>query len=188
MPRVDLDGVFERLRRDESEAWRELLEWLRHRMLRLLARRGVDEELAEDVVQESLAIVWQRWDSVREPSRFWSWVVSVVLNRMRSAVARTRCVEPLDEERSCVPGDPCRGLLQAEARNWIEARLATLAPEYRSAVRLRVLEAMEPSEAARRMGVSRARLRRLLHQGKSSFRSSAGGEGERWCDAVGVAG
>ena len=74
MPRVDLDGVFERLRRDESEAWRELLEWLRHRMLRLLARRGVDEELAEDVVQESLAIVWQRWDSVREPSRFWSWV------------------------------------------------------------------------------------------------------------------
>jgi RNA polymerase sigma-70 factor (ECF subfamily) len=188
MPRVEVEQMLARLRREEPDAWDELLGWLRARMLKLLARRGVERELSEDIVQDSLAVVWQRWRTVRDPARFWSWVVSIVLNRMRSAVGRVRAVEQITEEPLSAAHDPSAGLVRSEARRWIESHLSALHPDHSAAVRLRILESLDPAIAARRMGVSRVRLRRLLHQGKDSFRTSARRDGDRWYLAVGAAG
>ena len=58
--RVELDALRARIEAGESDAWEELLGVLRPRMLSLLNRRGVDPDLAEDVVQEAMAMVWGR--------------------------------------------------------------------------------------------------------------------------------
>lgn len=188
MTRVELEALLERIGMGEHDAWDALLGALRARMLSLLGRRGVDPDCSEDIVQESLALVWQRWGTLRDPSRFWSWASSITLNRLRSTLQRVRAVEEFPQDVAGGAGDPGARLLKEEARQWIDARLAALRPEHRRAVRMRLAESLPPETVALRMGVTRARLRRLLHQGTKNFRAASWQEGLIWARALGVAG
>ncbi|MEE2713826.1 MAG: sigma-70 family RNA polymerase sigma factor [Planctomycetota bacterium] len=186
--RVELDALRARIEAGESDAWEELLAVWRPRMLSLLDRRGVDPDLAEDVVQEAMVMVWGRWASLRDPSRAWSWVSSIVLNRWRSVLRSARVVEEFPEDVMACRRDPARRLLQDEARSWIASRLATLRPQQSRAVRLRLAESLSPEAAARCMGVTRGRLRRMLYEGVKTVRAASSEEGEVWARTLGVAG
>lgn len=186
--RVELDALRARIEAGEDDAWDALLGTLRPRMLLLLGCRGVDPDLAEDIVQESMVMVWEHWTSLRDPSRLWSWVSSIVLNRWRSALRRARVVDEFPEDETACLRDPAAGLLRDEARCWIAMRLATLCPQHSRAVRLRLAESLSPEAAARRMGVTRGRLRRMLHEGVKTVRTASYEEGRIWARALGVAG
>ena len=111
-----------------------------------------------------------------------------MLNQYRSARTR-RDMEPLSVDVAMSPRDPARELVRAETRSWLASRIEGFArPEIREAVRLRLLEALEPAAAAREMGVSRGRVRRWLHVGVTKLRETSRAEAKNWAAALGVAG
>ena len=189
MTRVDLEAVLLRIEAGDDSAWEELLSSLRVRMMNLLVRRGAPHDQAEDLVQEALASVWRSWRNVRSPDRFWSWVASITLNQLRSARSRARMTEVLPVETPSAARDPLEAIMCEETRQWVQRRIETFKhAEMRDAVRLRVLESLEPAEAAQRMGVTRGRLRRWLHLGVVRLRQTSLTETGNWGHAVGAAG
>ncbi|NRA98103.1 MAG: sigma-70 family RNA polymerase sigma factor, partial [Planctomycetes bacterium] len=113
---------------------------------------------------------------------------SIVLNRWRSSLRRARVVEEFPEDAIAYFRDPSAGLLRDEARYWIATRLATLCPQHSRAVRLRLEQSLSPEVAARRMGITRGRLRRMLHEGVKTVRDASYEEGQIWALALGGAG
>lgn len=162
-----------RVRAGDRESWETLLRELRGRFLRMLESRGVDPHLAEDVVQESLDIVWRRIGTLRDPSRLQAWFTSILLNRLRNQVVRRR-PEGADPEEVVLRGrDPLQKLIDEEGLRWVATRLRDLPPLQRRPVELRLVAGLSPEKVCSELGISRPCLRRRLHEGLKRLRERA---------------
>lgn len=68
------------------------------RMLAFARRLVDDADIAEDIVQESLIVVWQDAHCYRRKGRVLSWLLGIVHNKARR-IYRQRKHEPLDAEK-----------------------------------------------------------------------------------------
>lgn len=152
----------------------EFLAIVRRRLLNVLESRGVEANLAEDLVQEGLALVWLRLPQLRQPERVMSWAVSILLNRLRSHCAKGRpTIEVLEE----CPG-PGEGPLDAVLREEREAQcitvLGALGPKLRAAILMCHEEGLSVELASARLGVSQSSLRQHLRKTLRRVRNSLG--------------
>lgn len=154
-----------------ADAWDALLAGLRDTFTRMLARRRVPHQLAEDVVQDALFLVWTRHGTVREPERFRSWATSVVLNRLRTAMTRrAQLLETGDLEDpvyECPAADDA--LLRSESLQWLRDRLDALEGEG-DAIRLKIQGGLSSEQAGRLLGVSGRSFRRIVQRGLDRLR------------------
>jgi RNA polymerase sigma-70 factor, ECF subfamily len=65
----------------------EFVDAERHRLVGALIAYGCDRETADDIGQEALARLWERWSSVRDPL---PWLYRVAFNLARSRWRRLR--------------------------------------------------------------------------------------------------
>jgi RNA polymerase sigma-70 factor (ECF subfamily) len=152
---VDLDSVLLNLRR---------------KLLRILLVRGVEENLAEDLVQEGLVAVWRKLPQLRDPERIQAWATSILLNRLRTHLSRQRLVEEISEERPSHDEDPLDAMIHEEADQALDRILGGLKPEHREAITLRHAEGLPLSVACTVLGVPKEILRRRLHSGLARLR------------------
>ena len=124
-----------------------------------------DLDLAEEAVQATWGIAWQKLGTVRDPSRLRSWLVSVAANEARQIVRRRRRapVVEIDLAAHEAPGsDPAARVADVDLAN----ALARLDPDDRALLALRYVAGFDSNELARATGRSpsgtRARLARLL--------------------------
>jgi len=127
---------------------------------------------AEDVVVETFAHAYHRWDSFNGTGTRKTWLFGIAANRARMAHRRKRVTEPLDENLPH-PGQNPMELIA------LEKELARLSPRQREAFLLVKGEGLTAREAAETLGrpvgtilyeVHRAvhRLRRALGEGPIS--------------------
>jgi RNA polymerase sigma factor (sigma-70 family) len=127
-----------------------------------------DASLAGDVTQEAFLRAWQRLDELNDPPRFGAWLGRIVRNLALDARrSRPRAVGGADELEVAYECDPGRDFEDREVSQRIDAALATLDEQTRSAVVLRyydnlssrqIGEILEMSPAAVDMRLSRARV------------------------------
>jgi RNA polymerase sigma-70 factor (ECF subfamily) len=147
-----------------------LLAKLRAHMLRTLRRRRIEPNLAEDIVQEGLALVWRKLPQLRDRERLRSWATSIVLNRLRSQRSRHRLVEEVSEERPGNEPSPLDALVRAELGRTVDDLLSDLKPEQRAALALRHANGLSVEAASAALGISRLCLRRRVHAGLARMR------------------
>ena len=160
------------------------------RRLRRLARRLVDDETADDVVQEAwLAALEARPGEVR---RLNHWLARVVRNlalrvRRRSTL---RTDGEHDAARSSLDTDDLAERLSAYRR--LASRLDELREPYRSVLRLRYFDDLSHAEIAARLGrppeTIKSQIKRGLRQLRDVLDRDCSGDRTRWLGAlVGVA-
>ena len=153
-----------RARKGEVEAFTALVErcWAR---LVGFARSVVGDSEAEDCVQESLVVVWEKLSSLRESAAFQSWALRIVARRcVRRARGRARFV-PLSlvsEE-----ADP-KSQGESEALQ-VESVLALLPPRQRAVMHLTVVEGMTDSEIGAALAISPASVRSHRRRARESL-------------------
>jgi RNA polymerase sigma-70 factor (ECF subfamily) len=127
-----------------SHAFEELVVRRAADLFRYLAVRLRDEADARDALQETLAAAWQGLPRLRDPERFWPWLVGIAL---RKAADMTRTREPagLPLGRTHDQGDH----LALEFRE----ALAALSPHLRDVVVLRYALGFSEDEVAEIVGV-----------------------------------
>jgi len=138
-----------------------------HGALRLLTRDRAD---AEDLMQEALLRVWERWDRVRtlEDPTGYLYRTAMNLHRKRlrrAAVAIRHAIRPRTAR------DP---LDEVESRDEVLRALATLTPRQRMSLVLMDLLDHSSEEAGRLMGVSATTVRVLASQGRAALRTGTG--------------
>jgi RNA polymerase sigma-70 factor (ECF subfamily) len=112
-------------------------------LYRYLALRLRNESDARDALQETLTAAWQSLPTLREPSKFWAWLVSIAAHKAADAV-RSRA--PLVLELEAVGDD---GAEAAEIREAFDR----LPSRFREVLLLRYGLQLSEQEAANVLGV-----------------------------------
>ncbi len=141
-----------------------------HGALRLLTR---DRGEAEDLLQEALLKVWERWERVRDLDDPTGYLYRTALNLYRKRVRRAAIAIKYAIGLRPKPDE----LDEVESRDTVLRALAAITPRQRMGLVLIDLLDYSSEEAGRLMGVKPATARVLASQGRATLRQTLGGEG-----------
>ncbi len=111
-----------------------------HRFLVVRLRIEAD---APDALQETLTAAWQDLPRLREPSRFWPWLIGIAAHKAAD-VARRRSPASVAEPRPSATDDGTLELRQA---------LAALPDRQREVLLLRYVVGLSEEEVAEALGI-----------------------------------
>jgi RNA polymerase sigma-70 factor (sigma-E family) len=131
-------------------------------MVRLAVLLVGSHALAEEIVQDAFAQLFERWDRIDRPA---AYLRTCVVNGCRRAHRRRRQDQRVAE--GAVPPAPI-GL----GADHLADALAALPPRRRAAVVLRYYEDLSEAEIAEALGVRRGTVKSLLHRGLAELRAA----------------
>ncbi|WP_129646707.1 RNA polymerase sigma factor [Peristeroidobacter agariperforans] len=119
----------------DRAALRELYLLYHRRLSRFLMRLTQRQDVAEEVINDTLLVVWNSADRFRGDSRVSTWIVGIAYRRALKSVRRRRSFELLELEAtdSLVGVD---GVQACETQEWIEEALEELPVEQRMCLEL----------------------------------------------------
>lgn len=144
-----------------------------HSLVRLAYLMVHDVTLAEDIVQDALVTVHQRWGSLRDPHAALGYVRRTVVNGARSALRHQgvvdRYAQRTDENRVGVSAEQT-ALDHAEHDDMLRA-LGALSDKQREVLILRYYGDLSEAEIADALGISRGAVKTHAHRGLAHLRS-----------------
>ena len=141
----------------DPEAFGGLVERYHERCTRLATHILGSREDAEDAVQETFLRAYRSLGAYEERDRFSAWLVRILVNQCRTAMARRRRQVAVADWDWAVPasgGAEEHPADRAALREELDRALAALEPEQREAVVLKFAEELTYDEIATATGVS----------------------------------
>lgn len=144
---------------------------------RMVHSMTLDDGLADDLAQEVLLRAFRSLESFQGRAKFTTWLYRIAMNITRDALARRRRA-PIDS-RAELPHDaastaetPEAAAHRMERHRAVTRAVAELSPNFRATAMLVLIEELDPTEAARIEGVSRATIYWRLHEAKKRLARS----------------
>jgi len=157
-------------------------------LYRCALRISGSHDQAEDLVQETYRIAFERWRTLRDPAACRAWLLRILRNLHVDELRRSRRLVPLEGEASDVPappslGDPERAALARLSLERVERALARLSSDSRWLFSLREIEGLSYAEIAEVLavpiGTVRSRLARLRARLLAALVLERGGQTHR---------
>jgi len=146
------------------------------RLLRAMYLATGNRHEAEDLAQDAMARVLERWDRVRETEDPVGYVYRVALNRRRSLLRRLAvAVRKAPGPQPDPAGEP---MTAVEERDAIRRALAGLSPSQRVALVLCDWLGMTDAQAGQALRISAGAVRTRLHRARAAMRDALGGTDE----------
>ena len=146
----------------------EAVEALAPGVLRYCMAVTGDRALAEDVSQDALTALVDRWKRLGAPDSVDAFVFSVARRRAARALAKRRLLAPIRRFRNGHSADP-RPDERAAERQRLErtmAAMGSLSPRERQALQLVVVGGLSSKEAATLLRTSEGALKMRLHRAR----------------------
>lgn len=185
--RVDRDaGLVEALRREDPQAMEQLVESYADRVYRLTLRITGSREDAEEAAQDALWTAGRKIHTFKGDSAFGSWLYRIAANAayMKLRARRAKAAEIAIEDVLPALGDG--GLhfepmddwslrvddraLNGELREVLNAAIAELPPDYRTALVLHDVEEMSNPDVAEALGISLPAVKSRVHRSRLYLR------------------
>jgi len=171
-----------------AEAFDRFVEHFRSKIFQYSWLMCGHREDAEEVAQETLLQIFEKFDQLREPERIRPWVFRIAKNaclmkRRKSVFAPTQELS-LDELMPTLHGEgdqvkleiadwsnlPDQELLRKEMRETMERAIAELPELYRAVILLRDMEELSTEETAQILEVSTDVVKTRLHRARLALR------------------
>jgi len=172
----DDDPAEQRFRQNkDQDSFEELYRMHAPCVHRILAKIVLDEGAAEDLCQETFVKAYTKIDQFNGTSSFKTWLCRIAVNganeHLRKTItARNRLQVLVDTDRESTADCPRQSLFWKEEHQGMTAALSRLDPVLRTALVLTVMEGLDPAEAARTQGCSRATLYWRIHQARKQLK------------------
>jgi RNA polymerase sigma factor (sigma-70 family) len=167
-------------RQGKLEAFENLVDRYQALALRVARRLSPTEEAAQDLVQETLLEAYLSLDRLREPKRFKSWLLGILLNLGRNRLRRSLRNKteqnqiPLDWDAVYALADqeplPQRVAEERELHRQVVAAVDELPNTLRDAIWLFYFEALSLEEIGVLLGISVNAVKVRLHRARHSLR------------------
>jgi RNA polymerase sigma-70 factor (ECF subfamily) len=185
--RVDRDAALvEALRNGDPQAMEHLVETYADRAYRLTLRITGSKEDAEEATQDALWTAGRKIHTFKGDSAFGSWLYRIAANaaymklRARKAKAREIAIEdvlpslddgglhfePMDDWSPRVEEQTLNG----ELRDILDAAIAELPPDYRTALVLHDIEGLPNPDVAETLGISLPAVKSRIHRSRLYLR------------------
>lgn len=142
--------------------WTELSDDLR----RFIRRRVADENLAEDLLQETFLRIHRNLGSLNDAERLPAWVYRIARNVIHDHFRTSRNDVALGEIDVPDEEDTTRQL-RTGAQRWMAELIEQLPPAYREAVKLSEIEGLPQREVAERLGLSVPGAKSRIQRGRA---------------------
>ncbi len=165
----------------DRAAMHELFVRYHRRVKRFLARLTARQDLADEIVNDTMLVVWRRAGSFRGESRVSTWIMGIAWRQGLKSVERERRAARYPAgELDAVPSPA----VDLERTDWLSNALADLSPEHRAVLELAYVGGQTCDEIASVMGCPvntvKTRLfyaRRRLRARLDAPDASSGGDG-----------
>lgn len=178
---IELQSLVDRARRDDADAWEVLYRVSYARLLAYARRRLWGFTEADDAVSETFARAYPRIAAFEwTGSGFNAWLFGILRNVMLEAQRSDRRSNVVDGQTARIEDDCLDGLLRDEEVVAVRAAFASLAPDDREILELRVVGGLSAEEVGlvlgKRPGAVRMAQSRALGRLRTAMeRVSAGG-------------
>jgi RNA polymerase sigma-70 factor (ECF subfamily) len=152
--------------RADRGAFTQLFDYFAPRVKSYMLRLGAEPQLAEELAQETLLVVWRKaaaFDRAKAaPS---TWIITIARNLRIDAARRVRRVDLFDDPSDAPEGEPGpdAALVAAQSEDRVRIALGALPPEQAEVVRLSFFSDRPHSEIAEQLklplGTVKSRLR-----------------------------
>jgi len=178
------DGVeralLDRMAQGDMGAFETFYRLYHPRLLRFVSRTGRVLEQAEDLIQETLLLVWQNPERFSGTSRVSTWVFGIAYKKMLKALSRasrrSADVDIADIEE--VLGDPLGDFSErTETRDWLERALDELSAEQRAVIDLTFSHGMSYEEIARVLDCPENTVKTRMYHARRRIQAFAAAQG-----------
>ena len=139
-----------------------------------LARQFVQGEAANDVAQDALLIAYRALPGLDDPSRFRSWIGSIVRNRALRLISRTRETAAIDElVLAYAPSIVDRVVNDARSSEILSA-VRALPNDIGAVTELHYIQDWKTTEIAEILGVPLTTVKWRLHVGRRLLKKRLG--------------
>ncbi len=163
----------------DSAAFGQLVVRYQDRLYNALFRALGSAEDARDVSQETFVQAFQKLDSFRGESQFYTWLFRIALNaaashrrkRAQKHTASASMGTAMGETPDTRPDSlPAHGLETEERQAAVQAALQKLAPEFRTPLVLREIDGLKYEEIAEVLACPIGTVRSRIHRARSELR------------------
>lgn len=140
-------------------------------LYRFLLRLCGNDELANDLAQESLVCAWQNRHQLRDSHNFRGWLFRIGLNVWRDHCRRPSRGEPLCEEPTSTELTPEQHVTMSEMGQAVWEAISKLPIRQKQVLHLRVIDQMEISEIAATLDISSQLVRSNLSAARKKLRA-----------------
>ena len=128
-------GLIAAIRAGDAKAFERLYRRHQPRLARFVGNLVRSPPIAEEVVNDTLMVVWERPDAFSGASRFSTWLFAIAYRKALRARHRRA---PADEPDGAIePGPPPdQALARARARSVLQGAIRDLSPEHRAVIDL----------------------------------------------------
>lgn len=168
---LDRDLV-EQAQRGDREAFAILARSHGDRLMAIASRIVRDVGRAEDAVQQTLVVAWQKLSSLRDPERFEAWLQRLLVNACYAEARRSRAwntnirVLPANG-----PAGPDESLALAN-RDRLERGFRRLPPDQRAMLVFTYYLDLTPTQIAERLGIPVGTANSRLHYAQRAMRAA----------------
>lgn len=172
----DPQGLVDRARNGDREAFGELVRSHQHEVYTLAVRLVRDRDMASDVAQDAFVRAWRAMPKFRGDAKFSTWLHRITVNTAwthRTKKNRVR-LDPLDTlgaDPESTMLDPVRAGEAASARPEIEDALMDLTEPIRAVVVLKDVYDWSHTEIAEHLDISVTAAKVRLHRGRKNLRA-----------------
>lgn len=155
----------QRVQNDNRLAYRELFERHSARVYGFLMRRTRDQQLADDLFQETFLSVYRARGTWKEGRKFRSWLFAIASNVSRDHARRARRQPETTDADFVQPVYP-----RSDTRIHLEEAIAGMPDTLRDAFLLGVVEGFNHREVAEQLSISPANARARISRGRAWLR------------------
>ena len=175
---VEERELIERVRGRELAAFERLYRLYQPRLTRFLSNVVQRPQVLEEVVDDTMMVVWQRPDSFHGGSKLSTWIFAIAYRKALKGLKR--CDDPIDDpeapNRACEGDSPEDSSENVRRRDLIAEAMKELSPAHRAVVDLTYYHELDYNEIATildcpvgtvktRMFHARRQLRRIVDGG-----------------------
>jgi RNA polymerase sigma-70 factor (ECF subfamily) len=164
-----------RAQQGQPEARGELLRIVEPRLAEYVGRLTLDRDLTTDIVQESITEMLKIFDTLKDPERFWCWLYTITLNKVRSHYRQrwrhkeTSLSDVQEEWIQAKNQDVLAELVTQELKEIVLRSVGQLEPRQRAVLTMRCYDQMSYDQISAALGCSSLGARALFYRAKKTL-------------------
>ena len=175
--------MIKKARLGDRESLDRLAEVARVHLREYVFRLTLQEDLTEDIVQESILEMFKVFDKLKKADRFWAWLHGIATNKIRShygkkwrhkttSLSDVAHVMTTEENQNALAD-----MVNQELKLIVLKSMRELSPRHRAVLTMRCYKEMAYSDIARLMGCSEFGAQALFYRAKKALAKKLSGHG-----------
>lgn len=178
-PPVDEDQLFRQIKAGDMVAFEAFYRLYYPKLFRFIQRISQQPDIVEEVIQETLLVIWEKPDGFNHTSKLSTWVFGIAYHKALKAIAWQSRSNNADVDGMLAEwADPAANPAQrSENEDWLKCALAALSPDQRAVIELTFYHDLPYQDIAHILGCPENTVKTRMFHARQKLRTFAKNQG-----------